>query len=173
MSHIAATSSHTAKSITLGLSVGHVVGNKATNIITSFMKKSSVTNAQQSHISENDVNKWTHYIIHGGVRVLSIAASFMLARFSHIFSDCMLGAHMLLLAAEDILYPVLNKMNLPIIIKDPQVFTVIQMALVGVGFISQMRGLQVPLLFRPILIPLKAADMAITAIFVVNKVAKS
>ena len=171
LSHIAATSHETIKAVTLGLSVGNIVGERLANVVQSISRsvKSKNTNAQLV-VSDEQLGKWTVAAIHGGSRAIGIALSFFLERMAATFSGCVLGAQMVMHALENVLDPFLEGAKLPTFAKNPELVTTMQMSLVGFGFMSQLKnGRHLPELVKILLMPLFALDYAVTAAFVLKK----
>lgn len=171
LSHIATTSHETVKAVTLGLSIGNIVGERLANVAQSISRnlKSKDTNAQLV-VSDEELGKWTVAAIHGGSRALGIAVSFFLERMAAVFSGCVLGAQMVMHALEGVLDPLLDGAKLPTIAKNPELLTAMQMSLVGIGFMSQLKsGRHLPELVKILLSPLCALDYAVTAAFVLKK----
>ena len=171
LSHIAATSHETVKAVTLGLSIGNIVGERLATVVQSISRnlKSKDTNAQLV-VSDEEMGKWTVAAIHGGSRALGIAISFFMERMAAMFSGCVLGAQMVMQALETVIDPLLEGAQLPTLAKNPELLTTMQMSLVGVGFMSQLKnGRHLPELVKILLAPLYALDYAVTAAFVLKK----
>ena len=131
--------------------------------------KSKDVNAQLV-VSDEELGKWTVAAIHGGSRAVGIAVSFFMERMAAMFSGCVLGAQMVVHALETLLDPVLDGAKLPTLAKNPELVTTIQMSLVGIGFMSQLKsGRHLPELVKVFLMPLYALDYAVTAVFVLKK----
>jgi hypothetical protein len=168
LAHIAATSSESVKAVTLGLSIGNVVGDRVGVIVKSISNglKTRGTSTELT-VSDEDLNKWTVTIIHSTSKIVGVIASFVMKRAAAIFSGCMLGAQMFVRALESVVDPLLEQAKLPTLAKNPEVITALQMSLVGLGFVTQMKGSKhIPAVIKALLAPFFAADLAITALMV-------
>lgn len=169
MTHIATTSSDSVKAVTLGLSIGKIVGERLDGVVRSIIKRIKANNSKSINASEDDLNKWAVSFIHGTSHVVGVMASFFLERAAQVFSSCTLGSQLLLSSVQTLADPLLGELKLPTLASNPEFVTALQMALVGVGFWTQLRGSNLSVVAKAVLSPILAADLAITAFFVTKK----
>jgi hypothetical protein len=157
LSFTAVATSTYAATITQGINIGHVIGDRLFNLMKelqllwkkykSSQKPTSgapgstagagAGTVQVSPETAKKLDEWLRTIVHVVSQGIGLTVAYTMQAASITFSGCVLGSEFILESFEDLVDPQLRRAKLPTLVDNASAVAVVQGALITLGFLSQ------------------------------------
>lgn len=172
---VAAATSRTAATVTVGLNLGHQATQSLKAVVVPIVAKVKVFLSRQRDTRSRleDMPPRLKKGLHAAIRAAATAGGVLFAytqkQSTLMISICYVAAGNVLRAATDMVNPVLrsNDLDALVLTADDPAFATAHVALAAVGVLAQLSGAPIPLpvriLFKPALAPLALVEKALRA----------
>ena len=173
---VAAATSRTAATVTVGLNLGHQATQSLKAVVVPIVAKVKAFLSRQRDTQRSRLEDMPPRLkkgIHAAIRAAATAGGVLFAytqkQSTLMISICYVAAGNVLKAATDMVNPVLrsNDLDALVLTADDPAFATAHVALAAVGVLAQLSGAPIPLpvriLFKPVLAPLALVEKALRA----------
>ena len=173
---VAAATSRTAATVTVGLNLGHQATQSLKAVVVPIVAKvkaflSRQRDTQRSRLEDMPprLKKGLHAAIRAAATAGGVLFAYTQKQSTLMISICYVAAGNVLKAATDMVNPVLrsNDLDALVLTADDPAFATAHVALAAVGVLAQLSGAPIPLpvriLFKPVLAPLALVEKALRA----------
>lgn len=136
---IAAVTSQTVATLTMGLNMGKIAFDRG---FKAFQGIAAIHHTPGLDAASTFINTHPDWVQTTGKfvsRSIGVLIAFVMNRAAHVFSACSIGSNMIVEAAQEILDPLLEKLELPTLKSTPQGAALLHTALLSLGFLQQFK----------------------------------